>query len=176
MVRRIRIIAGLIVGMAATALFGSLGCAPPPPQRMNAPPQGEGLGRPEWTEVYTYHNDQGMMADRSLADIHFIPGSAELSGTGVARLERYAELLATSGGTLRYDTSLRDEALIKSRLDAAADFLRQALPGDKGIQVVVGLPGGRGMSAKEAKSGQDVAQQAESRDTAYRLTISKSGG
>lgn len=167
---------GLGVVIGAWLLGGAAGCATPPVQRMNAPPQGEGPGRPQWTEVYAYHNDQGMMADMSIADLHFVPGSPELSGTGVARLERYAELLATRGGTLRYDPTIRDDDLIKARLESAASFLRQAMPGDKGIQVVVGGALGRGMTAAEAKTGQDVAMQAEPRGNAYELVITKSGG
>ena len=174
MMRRFQHYAGW-TSLAIVAALSAGGCATPQTQRMNAPPQGEGPGRPEWTDVYAHHNDQGMMADRSIADIHFIPGSADLSGTGIARLERYAELLATSGGVLRYDPMISDEELIKARLACAADFLKEAMPSDKGIRIETGMADGRGMSAAEAKSGQDVAKQAEPRGSAYSLTISKSG-
>ena len=65
--------------------------------------------------------------------------------------------------------------LIKARLACAADFLKEAMPSDKGIPIETGMADGRGMSAAEAKSGQDVARQAEPRGPAYSLTISKSG-
>lgn len=150
---------------------GSLGGCQQPTEseRMNAPPQGAGQSHPLWTELYAYHNDQGMMADRSIADIHFVPGSTDLSGTGVARMERYAELLATTGGTLWYGPSIQDKELIEARIATAKAFLAQALPGAKTIHVALGLGQGRGMSAAEAKTGKTVANTAEARGTAYSL-------
>jgi len=161
--------------VAVAALAGSASCTMPDAQRMNSPPQGEGPGRPAWTDIYAYHNDQGMMADMSIADIHFIPGSPDLSGTGIARLERYAELLAASGGTLHYDPTIGDEELIQARLACAADFLVAAMPSDMRIRITPGLPAGRGLSALESKGGQDVARQAEERKNAYDLTAYQSG-
>lgn len=151
--------------------IGSLGgCAQPAEtERMNAPPQGAGQRHPLWTELYAYHNDQGMMADRSIADIHFVPGSTDLSGTGVARLERYAELLATTGGTLWYGPSIQNEELINARIAVAEAFLAQVLPGAKTIEVAIGLGQGRGMSAIEALTGKTVANTAETRGSAYNL-------
>jgi hypothetical protein len=167
-----------MVGLAAFLLAGGVvGCVEPTePQQLNAPPQGAGLDGPQWGDAYTYHNDQGMMADRSIADLHFVPGTADLSGTGVARLERYAELLATTGGTLRYGPTIDDEIMIAERLATAQTFLAQAIPGAKEIEVVTGLPAGRGMGAQEAMPGRAVAQQPEPRGTAYHLSGSGGSG
>lgn len=158
------VIGVLLVMGAAT------GCGDPH-QRLNAPPQGESTGpRPEWGNYYTYHNDQGMLADMSIADIHFVPHTAKLSGTGVARLERYAELLEGQGGTLCYETQMTpDTDLVEARLATAREFLSQAGCGAETIQVVMGGAGGRGMTGKEALAGQEVAKQPEPRKTAYRL-------
>src|SRR6185503_16118755 len=112
---------------------------------------------------------QGMMADMSISDIHFIPHSAELSGTGVARLERFAELLSESGGTLNYDTGSTDMALVDRRMATAEAYLAKCMPQSKRVAVVLGMPGGPGMRAKEAIAGQNVAQQPEERTRAYRL-------
>jgi len=150
------------------------GC-PPANSRLNSPPQGFSDAQHPMSEYYAYHNDQGMISDMSIADIHFIPHSADLSGTGIARLERYSELLATSGGTIHYDTAIGDPDLIKARLASAKTFLRQALPGGKEIEIAMGLPGGRGISAKEAKTGTNVALQAEPRTNAYRLNVYTQG-
>ena len=120
-------------------------------------------------EFYAYHNDQGMMADMSIADVHFVPHQKYLSGTGEARLERYAELLASTGGTLHYDTSQSDRTLIQERISVAEKFLAEAVPSNQRIQVAQGIPGGRGMSASEAMAGQEVARQPEPRGTAYNL-------
>ncbi len=120
-------------------------------------------------ETFAYHNDQGMMADMCIADIHFVPHSDKLSVVGERRLSRYAELLAGTGGTLAYDTSLRDRPLLDARLNTAREYLSHCTPGDKTIVVAVGLPGGRGLNNKEAQGGQDVAKQAETRGNAYKL-------
>lgn len=147
------------------------GCPPTDKTRLNSPPQGESeqaltvLG-----ENYAYHNDQGMMADMSIADLHFVPHGTELSGVGIARLERYAELLASAGGTIRYATTIKDPEIAIARVAVANEFLRHSIPGSRPLQVVLGLPGGRGMSAKEAITGKAVAKQGEPRPTAYHLT------
>jgi hypothetical protein len=151
-------------------------CTVDPRPRLNAPPQGEADEHPAWRDQYTYHNDQGMLADMSIADIHFVPHSSDLSGVGQARLERYAELLATSGGTLNYDTSLTDRDLLDQRLSRARNFLTQVVPGTSRVDVVVGLPGGRGMTSKEAIADKGIAHQPEPRNTAYKLNKNKSSG
>ena len=69
----------------------------------------------------SYMVDNAMLHDMSLADIHFVPYTAELSGTGIARLDRMAVLLDTYGGVIRYDTVLTDEALILKRLTHVRD-------------------------------------------------------
>lgn len=160
----------LTLSLAGLCLLAA-GCPPEQNYRLNAPPQGESETRPEWADYYTYHNDQGMLADMSIADIHFVPHSPELSGTGQARLARYAELLAARGGTVNYETPIEDDRLIRERLANARRFLVQALPGKQKIDVVPGLAGGRGMDAREAFSGMAVAKQAENRKNAYHLNI-----
>lgn len=132
------------------ALVIALASCGPPASRLNAPPQGAADRHPDAKHYFDYMTDQSMMADRAIADMHFIPHMAELNGTGQARLERYAELLATRGGTLHYDTNMTDEKLIEARLETARQFLAQAVPGATKIDVVVGLPGSPGMEATEA--------------------------
>ena len=65
------------------------------------------------------------------------------------------------------------ERQLAARIDAAKAFLDQAAPSVEMIEVAVGLPGGRGMGAIEAITGRDVANQAEPRATAYRLSGKK---
>ena len=161
-----------VMFLSLLAVLASPGCVPDKP-RLNSPPQGYSEPQHEMSTYYAYHNDQGMLNDMSLADIHFVPHSAELSATGEARLDRYAELLATSGGTINYDTKIQDPQLIRARINAANDYLKEAVPGTKMIKVAYGLAGGRGMTAAEAKSDKDVARQAEPRKTAYSLKSDK---
>jgi hypothetical protein len=114
-----------------------------------------------------------MLADMSIADIHFVPHSTFLSGAGEARLERYAELLAAHGGSLNYDTAINDGKLLDARLKSARDFLAQACPGGQPVDVMIGPSGGRGMSNKEASEAAAVAQQAEPRKNSYYLNTNR---
>lgn len=157
------------VGLLGICVALSAACERKAQTQMNAPPQGYAPEHPASTDYYAYHNDQGMMADMSIADIHFIPHSADLSGAGVARLERYAELLANSGGTLNYDTGSTDTMLIDRRMATAEAYLAKCMPDSKRVDIVLGMPGGPGMRSKESIAGQNVAQQPETRERAYRL-------
>ncbi len=159
------------VGVSLLGFCVALGAACERKQQtqMNAPPQGYAPEHPSSTDYFAYHNDQGMMADMSISDIHFIPHSADLSGTGVARLERYAELLANSGGTLNYDTGSGDMMLVERRMATAEAYLAKCMPQSKRVDIVLGMPGGPGMRAKESIAGQNIAQQPEDRVRAYRL-------
>ncbi|HUN80833.1 MAG TPA: hypothetical protein VMV81_04910 [Phycisphaerae bacterium] len=140
----------------------------PDKPRLNSPPQGYAEPHHAMASYYAYHNDQGMLADMSIADIHFIPHSDRLSATGQARLERYAELLADTGGTLRFDTKVNDDDLVRARLIAANSFLAE-LECTHPILVAVGGAGGRGMTAQEASGAKAVAKQPEARKEAYHL-------
>jgi hypothetical protein len=157
------------IGLVTIWAAALLGCAGPEYTRLNAPPQGDAPAHPEWVNYYIYHNDQGMLADMSIADIHFVPHSACLSGVGEARLERYAELLAIDGGTINYDPAITDQTLVDARLRCAREFLAQAAETDRRIDVQVGCAGGRGMYNKEATAAEGIAQQPEPRKTAYKL-------
>ncbi len=143
---------------------------------MNAPQMEGSPPQPPMAEYFAYHNDQGMLNDMSIADIHFVPHSPYLSGAGEARLERYAELLAGTGGTICYDTRSTDNDMIEARLALVREFLAHAVPGKNLINVEVGMAGGRGMLATEAIAGQDVAIQPEPRGTAYNLNRASGGG
>jgi len=157
------------------------GCQTDDHLRANAPPQGYAEDHPRITHYFVYHNDQGMIADMSIADMHFIAHTSELSGAGEARLGRYAELLALSGGIINFDTKLRNEDMILARLASAREFLADSVPGARPVDVVVGLAGGPGMRSQEAAAGVAVAKQPEPRGTAYKLataggSVTASGG
>ncbi len=159
---------GCTLAMLLPALL--VACSEPDPHmQANAPPQGYAPKHPRHTAYFVFHNDQGLMADRCISDIHFIPHTAELSGAGVARLGRYAELLAGSGGTIYYDTDITDEDFVEARLKTATDFLAGEIPGTQPIEVALGMPGGPGIGSDEATKGAAVARQPEPRVTAYHL-------
>lgn len=137
---------------------------------INTPPTDPAESRTELAQFFAYHQDQGMVNNRCISDIHFVPGSTHLSGTGEARLARYAELFSDTGATLNYDTRITDQSLVNGRLETARKFLARYNVGGPQIQVALGMPGGRGMSAFETAAGQAVAQQPEPRGTAYHLS------
>jgi len=156
---------------AASSVLLVAGCVSPEPTKsINTPPADSAAQRKELAEFFAYHQDQGMLHDRSISDIHFVPGSTNLSGTGEAALARYAELLSESGGTLNYDTRLKDESLVNGRLSSARSFLAHYNVGGPQIQVALGMSGGRGMTNLEATADRAVAEQPEPRGKAYNLT------
>ncbi len=94
--------------------------------------------------------DNALLQDMCVADFHFVAHSGELSGTGVHRLDRMALLLNTYGGTVRYETNLRDEELINKRLDHVREYLAVAGCNMDRVEVKAMLSGGRGMAADKA--------------------------
>jgi len=108
--------------------------------------------------------NNAILHDMSIADIHFIPHSIELSGTGVARLNRMAPLLDTYGGIVRYETMLMDDEMIASRLDQVREYLDLTGCDMSRVELKVMLSGGRGMPASDAIQGEEnAAAQQEGR-------------
>jgi len=101
-------------------------------------------------EHFTNMADNAMLHDMSIADIHFVPHTTELSGTGAARLNRMATLLDTYGGTVRYETFNTDEAFVKQRLDHVHEYLALTGCDMERVQVKAMISGGRGMTASKA--------------------------
>lgn len=94
--------------------------------------------------------DNAILHDMTVADLHFVPHTAEISGTGAARLDRMATLLDAYGGTIRYETYEPDEALVKKRLEHVKEYLATTGCEMKGVEVKAMLSGGRTISATSA--------------------------
>ncbi|MCH9033881.1 MAG: hypothetical protein IID42_05185 [Planctomycetes bacterium] len=103
----------------------------------------------------TYMADNAMLHDMSLADLHFVPHTRELSGTGIARLDRMAVMLDTYGGTVRYETYATNEAFIQERLDHVREYLATTGCDMSRVEIKTMLSGGRGMSAVKALGTED---------------------
>ena len=105
-------------------------------------------------QVHDTHLDQ--MADNALlhemcvADHHFIPHSAELSGTGVVRLDHLAPYLDTYGGIVRYETYSNDEALVNQRMEHVREYLTLAGCDMDRVKVERMMSGGRDIPAEDA--------------------------
>lgn len=97
-----------------------------------------------------YMSDNAMLSDMSVAEIHFVPHTAELSGTGAARLDRLAPLLDTYGGTVRYETFSPDDALVAQRIEHVREYLTLTGCNMDRVQVKPMLSGGRYTPASEA--------------------------
>ena len=125
----------------------------------------------------TYMVDNAMLHDMSVADIHFIPHTGEISGVGEVRLNRLARLLNTYGGTLRYETLLDDGALVKQRLEHTREYLALTGCDMERVQVVVMMSGGRGMPGDEAveKFEKGTEQETDSGSSPLTFVPSSSG-
>ena len=110
---------------------------------------------------FTYMADNALMHDMSVAEIHFVPHTRELSGTGIARLDRMALILDTYGGTVRYETFVTDEAFIQKRLDHVHEYLATTGCDMSRVEVKAMMSGGRGMSAVNALAAEAKAAQAQ---------------
>ncbi|MEE8171146.1 MAG: hypothetical protein V3T70_11430 [Phycisphaerae bacterium] len=128
-------------------------------------------------EFFAYMSDNAMQADMSLKEMHFVPHQTFLSGTGEARLERMAELLAECGGVIHYQASRGDDEFVQNRLESVRQFLAEQNVQDTSIEVAVG-PGGAGQL--EARYGilvhaQGLIGYGIRQEPAARLEISNTG-
>lgn len=119
--------------------------------------------------------DNGILHDMSLADFHFVPHSTELSGSGVARLDRMALMLDTYGGVVRYETATTDERLIEGRLDHVREYLSLVGCSMEKITLATGVSGGRGGRAQKAVLDEDTALESLENTSAPSLISGLSG-
>jgi hypothetical protein len=107
----------------------------------------------EWRDMQralTYMADNAMARELSIADLHFVPHTDEISGTGAVRLTRMARWLDTYGGTVRYASYEDSESLVARRLAHVQEFLAECGCAMNRVQLEAALPGGRSMTAEEA--------------------------
>ncbi len=141
---------GALVGVAFLSLMAA-GCEGPSAKGgFDQPFATSAEVRDETFGVFTYMADNAILHDMSIADIHFIAHTTELSGTGVIRLTRFAKLLNAYGGTVRYETFESDEDLIRQRLDHVREFMASLDCDMERVQFAAMISGGRGMRAEEA--------------------------
>ena len=125
--------------------------------RLNAPPQGDSDRPHEMQKNFIYMNDNAMLHDSAVADIHFEPHTVELSGLGIRTLMRMGELLSISGGAIRYETATTDEFLITGRLNSVREFLNAAGFDTANIRVEAGMARSSGMDAADAVAIKEAA-------------------
>ena len=130
-------------------------------ERLNAPPQGDTDRPSELNKDFIYMADNAMLHDSSIADSHFEPHSAYLNGLGIRRLVRMGELLTVTGGTIYYETPLRDQDLIDRRLATVREFLTESGFDTERVLVDAGLSKGHGMAAVDAIAIQHEFDEAD---------------
>lgn len=112
-------------------------------QRMD---EAKAAGFPALTDMA----DNAVLHEMAVSDVHFVPHTAELNGTGAARLERMAAMLQAYGGTVRYTTYTPDDKLVAQRIDHVREYLAVAgCPMDR-VEVKPMISGGRTMPAEDA--------------------------
>ncbi len=134
-----------------TAAFACLaGCNHPESATYQEPIQSFQEAYSDYSSNFVYMADNAILHDMSINDVHFIPHSSELSGTGVGRLIRFARLLNTYGGTVRYETFERDQELVNQRLEHVREFLASTDCDMDRVAVKSMISGGRGMKATDS--------------------------
>lgn len=108
--------------------------------------EGKCRGLPAFRDM----SDNAILHDMSLADIHFVPHTSEISGTGAARLDRMASLLEAYGGTVRYETYEEDASLVEQRIAHVTEYLSLTGCNMGRVQVRATMTGGRTIPATEA--------------------------
>jgi len=154
----------LAVGLAA-------GCQTDRPARLNAPPQGQAARGHRLQEPYVAMVDNAALNDMSVADCHFVAHTDQISGLGLYRLQRLAEMLKVYGGTLRYDTRLDDGKLAAARLERLREYLAAAGCDMEKVSVELGMPGGEGMLAAEAIKAQQAPTGCEKANESLLLPL-----
>lgn len=136
--------------LCTLAVSITCGACQQPISRLNAPPHGPTEKPSELQAQYAHMVDNALLADMTVADVHFVPHRVMLNSLGEERLSRLATLMEVHGGTIRFSTDEPDEELIAERVEKIRTFLRQAGV-DTSLPVVKrDLPGGTGLGAREA--------------------------
>lgn len=114
-----RMLAGGVI-----AVLAAFGCESPG-ARLNAPPHGEQAEKPDMQGTFVYMADNALLENMTVCDYHFLPHRDLLTGLGKQRLARLAALMEEYGGTIRFDTTLEDEALVADRTQAIIAYLHE---------------------------------------------------
>lgn len=135
--------AGVLVAMLVAGCGGVS-------SRLNAPPQGWAARQTDLQQSFVYMTDNAMLAEMCVSDVHFVPRQGVLNSLGARRLDRYADLLRESGGTLHYDTEVTDTAMVAERIESVQKYLASAGLAADMVKVKVGGRDSAQMTAVEA--------------------------
>jgi hypothetical protein len=137
----------LLSGLVAVGLV--CGACQEPAPRLNAPPHGVPERAADLQAEYRHMEDNALLTDMVVSDIHFVPQRAMLNALGEERLTRLANLMELYGGTVHLSTNATDEELVKARVEQVRSCLAAAGIDTTAETVVAGLAQGRGMDAAQ---------------------------
>lgn len=137
-------------GTASLVFALALAGCQAPKERLNAPPHGIAEATNPMQGTFVYMGDSALLADMTVSDMHFLPHRDILSTVGEQRIARLATLMSAYGGTVRLNSSERDEELLRKRMAAVVAALSGYGIDTTGQVVAQDLSGGRGMDAAQA--------------------------
>ncbi len=146
--------------LVLASLVLMVGCQQPP-QRLNSPPQGDTANRSPLQEPYQSMVDNSILADMTIADIHFAGETAQLSGAGEYRLNQLAQVCKTNGGHVRYDSQVTDPKLLQERVQRAEEYLAAAGCDMDKCSVRLGMAATANMPAQQAIKAQQAGLEEE---------------
>jgi hypothetical protein len=138
----------VLAGGLAMAALGVWGCESSQPKKNPRELLPEGRKNYEAFQQAMIRN--ALKSDMALADAHFEPHSAKLSGLGEHRLQQFAEILTVEGGTVHVENSAINAEYTEQRIASAVAYLSAAGVARERIEIVPGQRQGRGMAAAEA--------------------------
>lgn len=96
----------------------------------------------------------------NVAEGHFYPRSADLNSLGTQQLGRIAKSLEQRGGTVRYETRSTDDAFVNARIGSIETYLTDIGLDMSTVDVKGMMPGGRGLSGRNAQIARAKSQVA----------------
>jgi hypothetical protein len=139
------------LGLVVVVMVVLVGACQEGTRRLHAPPQGPSDKPHPIQDDLVYMADNAKLSDMCVVDIHFVPHTSFLSGTGERCLNRYAELLMRIGGTIHYEPSVDIESeLVDARVQSIEAFLADAGLDMAKVEVKAGLNRGRRSPATDS--------------------------
>ena len=126
------------------------GACQKPSVRLNAPPHGTAEEASPLRAEFVQMEDNALLADMCVTDVHFVPHRAMLNALGEERLARLAALLEVYGGSVRFSTDETDAKLTDERVARIREYLTEVGVDTSAERVAVGLPSDPGMDARQA--------------------------
>ena len=94
--------------------------------------------------------DNATLTSMTVADVHFVPGQAELNGLGRSHVTAIADNLDKHGGEVTLESTQVDSLVTQQRLETVREFLVGWVLNPEQLTINTGLAHGRRVDANEA--------------------------